>query len=347
MKPLLSIQHQLRWLTQRAAVALTLTLALGAGSAFADVVPAVTADELDVRCEGTRVQPALFVDANFSLIREMVMRPRPGEGLVAFIDRPPFEDHPWGDRTVPTYSVKPRIGFKNAAGKVVIEPRFYFAHPCTGVFGYGEGMATFIKGRAAVLTHDGARFIDKWGNFVGEHAYTAVRPLKTASDGPVFWATKREQTLFMGLYTRTIEEEIDPSTLRASTRAGQTPKGITAGSARAQYSYEPGLLDQIAGPLARSPFDAVRYLGAERGFGGDALVALLFSIAGAWASFLAARLTWHLFKRLGIWASVRTVLLVPLGAAGLFVPVAVLGLLCSVLLLLLLGMGHKRSVAAA
>jgi hypothetical protein len=200
------------------AFAFSLALFLGGQSAFA-------ADDSDVDCKGTTAYQPL-TDSVFPAARDLVKKPRASEGLVAFLDRPAFEDVPWGNGTVPTYSTKPRIGFKDATGKVVIEPTFIFAHPCRGTMGYAPDMATFINGYAAVLTMDGFRFIDKTGAYVGDQVYGGLYLGKRHTDGERVWVTTRDESLYLGFSSKVVKEDLDTRTLQASDHVAKPMKRL-------------------------------------------------------------------------------------------------------------------------
>ena len=320
------------------AVALSLALFLSGHGAFA-------ADERDVDCKGTTAfQP--LTDSEFASARELVMKPRPSEGLVAFLDRPAFEDIPWGNGTRPTYSAKPRIGFKNAAGKVVIEPTFIFSHPCRGTMGYGKDMATFINGYAAVLTLDGFRFIDNTGAFVGDQVYGGLYLGKRHTDGERVWVASRDESMYLGFSSKLVKEDLDTRTLQASDHVAKPMKRFTITDTKPKAAPK-GPTEGFMGVLGQSPFGSLGYLqeiAQARALNG--LMPAVFIASALWTLWLVIYLGWQLLQRLGVGFSIRAVLAV-VGLAGTFLPIYVLGAVCAGLAIALAFVAPKRAAAAA
>lgn len=321
------------------AVALSISVVLGAQGAFA-------ADDRDVDCDGTRVSQPILLDSLFPPARDLVMKPRASEGLVAFLDRPAFEDYPWGKGTVPTYSTKPRIGFKDASGKVVIEPRFLFAHPCKGNQGYGPDMATFINGYAAVLTMDGFRFIDKRGEFVGDQVFDGLYLGKRHTDGMRVWVATRQESIYLGLSSKVVKEDLDTRTLQASAHVAKPMKRLTITDTKPKAAPK-GPTEGPMGVLGQSPFGSLVYLqeiAQARALNG--LMPAAFIASALWTLYLALYLGWQLLQRLGVGIGIRAVLVV-VGLAGAFLPIWVLGGGCAVAAFALAFIAPKRTAAAA
>lgn len=320
------------------AVAFSLALFLGGHGAFA-------ADDRNVDCKGkTAFQP--LTDSVFPAARELVMKQRASEGLVAFLDSPAFEDIPWGNGTVPTYSTKPRIGFKDAAGKVVIEPTFIFAHPCTGAMGYGQGMATFLNGYAAVLTLDGFRFINKTGAFVGDQVYGGLHLGKRHTDGERVWVASRDESMYLGISSKVVKEDLDIRTLQASAHVAKPMKRFTITDTKPAAAPK-GPTEGPMGVLGQSPFGSLVYLqeiSQARALNG--LMPAAFIASALWTLWLVIYLGWQLLQRLGVGVSIRAVLAVA-GLAGAFLPIYVLGAVCAVLAIALAFVAPKRAAVAA
>jgi hypothetical protein len=320
------------------AVAFTLAMLLGGHGAFA-------ADDREVDCKGsTAFQP--LTDSELASARALVMKPRPSEGLVAFLDRPAFEDIPWGNGTRPTYSAKPRIGFKDAGGKVVIEPTFIFSHPCRGTMGYGQGMATFLNGYAAVLTLDGFRFIDKTGAFVGDQVYGGLYLGNSHTDGESVWVASRDESKYFGLSSKLVKEDLDIRTLQASEHVAKPMKRLTITDTQPKAAPK-GPTEGPMGVLGQSPFGSLSYAQEISTASVNTLVEPTAFIAAAlWTLYLSLYLGWQLLQRLGVGVSIRAVLAV-MGLAGAFLPIYVLGALCAVLAIALAFVAPKRPIAAA
>jgi hypothetical protein len=320
------------------AVAFSLALFLGGHGAFA-------ADARDVDCKGsTAFQP--LTDSELASARDLVRKPRPSEGLVAFLDRPAFEDIPWGNGTRPTYSAKPRIGFKDAAGKVVIEPTFIFSHPCRGTMGYGQGMATFLNGYAAVLTLDGYRFIDKTGAFVGDQVYGGLYLGKRHTDGERVWVASRDESMYLGLSSKVVKEDLDIRTLQASDHMAKPMKRLTITDTKPKAAPK-GPTEGPMGVLGQSPFGSLVYLqeiAQARALNG--LMPAAFIASALWTLYLALYLGWQLLQRLGVGIGIRAVLVV-VGLAGAFLPIWVLGAICAVAAIALAFIAPQRTAAAA
>jgi hypothetical protein len=316
------------------AVAFSLALFLGGHGAFA-------ADDRDVDCKGsTAYQP--LTDSELASARDLIRKPRPSEGLVAFLDRPAFEDIPWGNGTRPTYSAKPRIGFKDAAGKVVIEPTFIFSHPCRGTMGYGQGMATFLNGYAAVLTLDGYRFIDKTGAFVGDQVYGGLHLGKRHTDGERVWVASRDESKYFGLSSKLVKEDLDTRTLQASAHVAKPMKRVTITDNKPKAAPEGPM-----GVLGQSPFGSLAYAQEISFESVNTLVEPTAFIASAlWTLWLVIYLGWQLLQRLGVGVSIRALLAV-VGLAGAFLPIYVLGAVCAVLAIALAFVAPKRTAVAA
>ena len=320
------------------AVAFTLALFLGGHGAFA-------ADDREVDCKGsTAFQP--LTDSELASARALVMKPRPSEGLVAFLDRPAFEDIPWGNGTRPTYSAKPRIGFKDAGGKVVIEPTFIFSHPCRGTMGYGQGMATFLNGYAAVLTLDGFRFIDKTGAFVGDQVYGGLYLGKRHTDGERVWVASRDESKYFGLSSKLVKEDLDIRTLQASEHVAKPMKRLTITDTQPKAAPK-GPTEGPMGVLGQSPYGSLSYAKDISTESVNTLVEPTAFIAAAlWTLYLSLYLGWQLLQRMGVGVSIRAVLAV-MGLAGAFLPIYVLGAVCAVLAIALAFVAPKRTTAAA
>jgi len=321
------------------AVAFSLALFLGGHGAFA-------ADDRDVDCKGTTAfQP--LTDSELASARELVTKPRPSEGLVAFLDRPAFENIPWGNGTRPTYSAKPRIGFKNTSGKVVIEPTFLFSHPCRGTMGYGQGMATFLNGYAAVLTLDGYRFIDKTGAFVGDQVYGGLYLGKRHTDGERVWVASRDASMYLGLSSKLVKEDLDIRTLQASDHVAKPMKRLTIIDTQPQAAPK-GPTEGPMGVLGQSPFGSLQYvqeIAQARALNG--LMPAAFIASALWTLYLTLYLGWQALQRLGMGVSTRTFALAVAGVAGAFMPIWVLGAVCAVAVVALTFIAPKRAVAAA
>lgn len=320
------------------AIAVSLALFLSGHGAFA-------ADERDVDCNGkTAFQP--LTDSVFPAARDMVMKQRASEGMVAFLDRPAFEDIPWGNGTIPSYSTKARIGFKDAAGKVVIAPTFVFAHPCKGTLGYGPNMATFINGYAAVLTMEGFRFIDKTGAFVGEQVYGGLYLGKRHTDGERVWVASRDESTYLGFSSKVVKEDLDTRTLQASDHVAKPMRKLTIIDTQPKAAPK-GPTEGPMGILGQSPFGTLQYvqeIAQARALNG--LMPAAFIASALWTLYLVLYLGWQLLQRLGVGASVRTVLAVA-GLAGAFLPIAVLGAVCVLEVIALAFIAPRRTAATA
>ena len=322
------------------AVAVTFALLLGAHGSFA-------ADDRDVVCEGTRVSQAVLLDSLFPPARDLVMKPRASEGLVAFLDSPAFDETPWGNGTAPTYSTKPRIGFKDATGQLVIAPRFLFAHPCNGNFGYGPDIATFIDGHAAVLTMDGLRFIDKSGDFVGDQTFTGLYLGKRHPDGARVWVATRQESTYFGLSSKVVKEDIDTKTLQASAHVAKPMKVVRIIDTTPKAPPK-GPTEGLMGELGQSPLGSLHeVLEVSQARGGINLMPVFFFASALWTLWLVLYLGWQVLKCFGMGVSTRTVALAVVGSAGAFFPIWVLGAVCAAAVIALACIEPKRTAATA